>query len=243
MRTIAVVQARMGSTRLPGKVIAVIGHRPLVLWTVAAARAIHGVDGVVVATTVEPADDPLVDLLVANGIDHHRGSVHDVLTRSWEAVRAQAPDFIVRATADNPFMDPRVVGRQLRRCMDDGLDYVGIAGWPLGIAAEVASAGALSAAVAEAIDPAEREHVMPFIYARPDRFRLGTSPPAEPPPDGRFTVDTAEDLAFARAIAARLGPVETCTIEGLGRIIADDPELLSINAGVRQKPWQEAEQT
>jgi spore coat polysaccharide biosynthesis protein SpsF len=140
-------------------------------------------------------------------------------------------------------MDPRVVGRQLRRCIDDGFDYVGIAGWPLGIAAEVASAGALKAAVAEATDPAEREHVMPFIYARPDRFRLGAAPPEEPPPDGRFTVDTAEDLAFARAIAARLGPVETCTIEGLGRIIADDPELLSINAGVRQKPWQEAEQT
>jgi spore coat polysaccharide biosynthesis protein SpsF len=157
-------------------------------------------------------------------------------------VRPDEPDFVVRATADNPFMDPRAVGSQLRRCIDGPFDYVGTAGWPLGIAAEVARAGALQDAVREATDPAEREHVMPFIYARPDRYRLGTAPPGAPPPDGRFTVDAPEDLAFVRAIALRLGPVETCGIDQLRTIIADEPELLAINAGVRQKPWQEAQQ-
>ena len=241
MKTTAVVQARMGSTRLPGKVLAQIGHRPLILWAVAAARAIPGVERIVVATTTEADDDPLVALLAVERIDHYRGSVHDVLTRTWDAVRPDEPDLVVRATADNPFMDPQAVGGQLRRCIDGRFDYVGTAGWPLGIAAEVARAAALEDAVREATDPAEREHVMPFIYARPDRYRLGTAPPDAPPPDGRFTVDTPEDLAFVRAIALRLGPVETCGIDQLRTIMADEPELLAINAGVRQKPWQEAQ--
>jgi spore coat polysaccharide biosynthesis protein SpsF (cytidylyltransferase family) len=242
MRTVAVVQARMGSTRLPGKVLAVIGHRRLILWTVAAARAIPGVERVVVATTSEADDDPLVKLLATEGIDHHRGPVQDVLSRIWDAVSPFEPDYVVRATGDNPFMDPEVVGLQLRACVDGRFDYVGTAGWPLGIAAEVAPAGALTDAYGEATDPAEREHVMPFIYARPDRYRIGSAPPTEPPPDGRFTVDTPEDLAFAQAVALRLGPVETCSIDQLRTIITSEPELLALNAGVRQKPWQEAQQ-
>jgi len=242
MRTVAVVQARMGSTRLPGKVLAVIGDRPLILWTVAAAMAIPTVGTVVVATTTETDDDPLVELLAAEGIDHHRGPVQDVLSRIWDAVSPFEPEYVVRATADNPFMDPEVVGLQLRACIDGPFDYVGTAGWPLGIAAEIAPTGALADAYREATAPAEREHVMPFIYARPDRYKLGSAPPAEPPPDGRFTVDTPEDLAFARAIALRLGPVETCSIDHLRTIITNEPELLALNAGVRQKPWQEAQQ-
>jgi spore coat polysaccharide biosynthesis protein SpsF len=197
---------------------------------------------VVVATTLDPSDDPLAELLTAAGIDHHRGSVHDVLTRTWEAVSPGAPDFVIRATADNPFMDAAVVGAQLERCRAGPFDYVGTTGWPLGIAAEVARASSLADAVREATDPAEREHVMPFLYARPARYRLGTAPPAVPPPEGRFTVDTVEDLAFVRAIAQRLGPVETCAIGDLRAIVEDEPGLLAINAGIRQKPWQEAQQ-
>ena len=242
MRITAVVQARMGSTRLPGKVLMPIGRRPLVLWTVAAAAAIEGVDRVIVATTVDPSDDPLVRLLEAEGIACHRGSVHDVLTRTWDAIGPSAPDLVVRATADNPFMDPAVVGAQVRRCLDGGFDYVGTAGWPLGIAAEVARTAALGDAFREAREPAEREHVMPFIYARPERYRIGSAQPAMPLPDGRFTVDTPEDLEFVRAIAERLGADETVSIERLRAIVTAEPELVAINAGVRQKGWQEAEE-
>ena len=243
MTITAVVQARMGSARLPGKVLMRIGHRPLVLWTVAAAASIPLVDRVVVATTVEAADDPLVDLLVLQGIDYHRGSVRDVLTRTWDALGPVRPDLVVRATADNPFMDPVVVDAQIRAFLDGDLDYVGTAGWPLGIAAEVARIEALGDAFREARESAEREHVMPYIYARPSRYRLGSAPPVVPPPAGRFTVDTPEDLAFVRAIAERLGPVETCSLEQLRAIVAREPELVAINAGVRQKGWQEAEES
>jgi spore coat polysaccharide biosynthesis protein SpsF (cytidylyltransferase family) len=242
MRTIVVIQARMGSTRLPGKVLERIGDRPLVLWTVAAARAIPNVDRVVVATTTDRADDPLVEVLQAAGVAHSRGPVRDVLTRTWDAVCPFDPDLVVRATADNPFMDPVVVREQIERCIDGLFDYVGTSGWPLGIAAEVARAVALGQAAAEATDPAEREHVMPFLYGHPERFRIGSAAPSSPPPDGRFTVDTAEDLAFARAIAIRLGPGATSTIGELGAILDAEPELREINAGVRQKRWQETEQ-
>jgi spore coat polysaccharide biosynthesis protein SpsF (cytidylyltransferase family) len=242
MRTVAVIQARMGSTRLPGKVLEMIGHRPLVLWTVAAAAASEGVDGVVVATSTDPADDPLAALMQATGVPTHRGPVHDVLTRVWEAAAPLGPEFVVRATADNPFMDPTVVARQLRLCIDEGFDYVGTGGWPIGIAAEVARARALAEAYAEAREPAEREHVMPFLYTRPVRYRIGSAPPELPVPDARFTVDTDADLAFAREVAARLGPVRTCTLGQLGVILEAEPELARINRDVRQKGWQEVEQ-
>ncbi len=242
MRVVAVVQARMGSTRLPGKVLELIGDRPLVLWTVATARAIASVDQVVVATSTDRADDALARLLADHDVPVHRGPVLDVLTRVWEAAAPYEPDYVVRATADNPFMDPGVVTRQLRRCVDEEFDYVGTAGWPLGIAAEVARAESLAQAYREAHDPAEREHVMPFLYARPERFRIGTALPAGPVPDARFTVDTPSDLEFARQIAARLGPVGTCSLERLGAILEAEPALAEINRNVRQKAWQEVEQ-
>jgi len=239
MPVVGVIQARMGSTRLPGKVTMPIGDRPLILWTVEAMEAVTGLDELVVATTTDPVDDPLVELL-AGRVRTHRGPIDDVLTRIWEAVSDRRPDHVVRETADNPFVDPSVVGAQLAWCRDGGLDYVGIAGWPLGIAAEVARGDALETAYLSATDPAEREHVMPYLYRTDGRFRVGSMPPPVPPPPGRYTVDTARDLDFVRAVADRLGPVRQPTIEDLRRIVAAEPELLTRNADVTQKGWQEA---
>lgn len=242
MRTVAVIQARMGSTRLPGKSLLPIGGRPLVLWTVRAVERIAGLDGLVMAVPDDPADDELVELLEANGQQVHRGPLLDVLTRCWEAVAPLAPQIVLRQTADNPFADPGVMTGQVKRLVDGELDYVGTAGWPLGIAAEVARADALATAHREAREPAEREHVMPFIYARPERFRLGALAPSAPPPAGRFTVDTDADLAFARAIAERIGSDAAISIADLGRILSAEPALLELNRTVRQKAWQEAQQ-
>lgn len=242
MRTVAVIQARMGSTRLPGKSLALIRGRPLVLWTVAAVERIAGLDELVLAVPDDPADDGLVEVLEANGQRVHRGPTRDVLTRCWEAVAGAAPELVVRQTADNPFADPGVMAGQVQRLADGGFDYVGTGGWPLGIAAEVARADALAAAYREAREPAEREHVMPFIYTRPERFRIGLLAPSTPPPPGRFTVDTDADLAFARAIAERIGAAQTTSIDELGRILAAEPELLELNRTVRQNAWQEAQQ-
>lgn len=242
MRTVAVVQARMGSKRLPGKVLEPIAGRPLIAWTLSAMSAVAEIDRIIVATTLEPDDDRLVAILRDDDWLVHRGPARDVLTRCWEAVAPAQPDFVVRATADNPFVDPTVVAGQIGRTIDGPFDYVGTVGWPLGIAVEVARAEALEVAYREATDPAEREHVMPFLYTRPGRFRIGAFPPVAQPPAGRFTVDTTEDLDFVRAIAARLATgAKPPGLADLGVIVNAEPGLLDLNRSVRQKTWQEAE--
>jgi len=240
MRVVAVVQARTGSTRLPGKVLALVGDRPLFAWTIAALRAVPAIDVIVLATSDEPADDALAAAAAGLALVY-RGSARDVLARVWGAATQHAPDLVVRGTADNPFPDPEVIGAQVALCADGDFDYVGTSGYPLGIAAEVARATALEAAAREARAPAEREHVMPFLYGHPGRFRIGSLPDPATTPHARYTVDTAEDLAFARALAARIGHPPPVRLADLEAIVGREPGLADLNASVRQKPWQEVE--
>jgi spore coat polysaccharide biosynthesis protein SpsF len=239
-RVVGVIQARMGSSRLPGKILALIGDRPLIEWTIAAMRDVHSITDLVVATTDEPVDDQLVAALEGK-VAVHRGPVFDVLTRCWDAVAPYEPTIVVRQTADNPFVDPSVVERQIA-CLKEGFDYVGCPGWPRGIAGEAATAAALGQAAREARDPAEREHVMPFLYARPERFRIGALAAPEGLSHHRYTVDTDADLAFARAIAARLHHGPPVHLEELDALIKAEPTLGSMNASVRQKEWRETDQ-
>jgi len=237
----------MGSTRLPGKVLEPIGDRSLLAWTVAGVRAIPGLSTVIVATTTEGEDDVLVEAAEALGVDVHRGPVHDVLTRCVEAVEPHAPDVVVRQTADNPFPDPTIAASQIATLVEHGLDYVGIAGWPIGIAAEVCRMDALTAAMREATTAADREHVMPYLYRHPERFRIGTLPRTAPMPPGgeawRFTVDTPADLQLVRALADRFGHGPPVRLDELEAILAAEPELARLNAAVVQKPWQVAQAT
>lgn len=226
--------------------LAPIEDRPLLAWTVDGIRAIRGVSQVVVATTVEPEDDPVASLAEGLGVPVHRGPVHDVLRRCYDAVAPFAPDVVVRQTSDNPFPDPGVAAGQVKRLIDGDLDYVGIDGWPLGIAAEACRFAALAIADEEATQPADREHVMPFLYRQPERFRIGVAPRAvsagrQAAATARYTIDTEADLAFARAVAARLGHGPPVDLGELETIIDDEPELLWINAGVTQRGWQSTE--
>src|SRR3954447_2026065 len=233
MTTVAVIQARMGSTRLPGKVLESIAGRPLILWTIAAVSAIEGLDAFVVATTKERADDPLVDCLNEAVVAVHRGSVHDVLRRVVDAVEPYAPKVVVRQTADNPFPDPDVMTAQIRLLERGPFDYVGIAGLPLGIGAEAVRWEALVSADREAVVDADREHVLPFVARQPERFRIGA---LEAPPSARhrrYTVDTGEDLALARAIAERLPSATGAEdrpprLADLEAILAAEPALATL---------------
>jgi spore coat polysaccharide biosynthesis protein SpsF (cytidylyltransferase family) len=246
-RIVAVIQARMGSTRLPGKVLEPIGDRSLLAWTVAGVRAIANLTTVVVATTTELRDDTLAEAAAKLGAEVHRGPVFDVLTRCFEAVVPYEPDIVVRQTADNPFPDPSIAAAQVDALLGNGLDYVGIAGWPIGIAAEVCRMEALSAAMHEATAAADREHVMPYLYSHPERFRIGTLPRTEAGQTGgerwRYTVDTSADLELARALADRLGHAPPIYLDELEAIMAAEPELALLNAAVVQKPWQVAQAT
>ena len=246
-RVVAVIQARMGSTRLPGKVLEPIGDRSLLAWTVASVQAVPDVTTVVVATTMEPRDDPLAEAAASLGAAVHRGPVFDVLTRCFEAVAPFEPEFVLRQTADNPFPDPSVAASQVETLRAGGLDYIGIAGWPIGIAAEVCRMEALTAAMHEATAAADREHVTPFLYSQPERFDIGALPRSAPVAPGgerwRYTVDTPADLELARALAERLGHGPPVNLAELEAIMAAEPDLALLNAAVVQKPWQVAQAT
>ena len=171
-----------------------------------------------------------------------------MLTRCFEAVAPYEPDLVVRQTADNPFPDPSIAAAQVEAlARRRSLTTSGIAGWPIGIAAEVCRMEALSAAMHEATAAADREHVMPYLYSHPERFRIGTLPRTAPVPAGgerwRYTVDTPADLELARALADRLGHGPPVRLDELEAIMAAEPELALLNAAVVQKPWQVAQAT
>src|SRR5258706_2268895 len=188
MRTIAVIQARMGSTRLPGKILEPIEGRPLLAWTVAAVRAVPEVDDVVLATSDRPEDDAVLEAMRDLDVRVHRGSVHDVLRRVADAVRALEPDVVLRQTGDNPFVDPEVMSAQLVRLDEGPFDYVGIAGLPLGIGGEAGRGRALLISRLGTAEPGRPGHRLPLVPSPPPRLclpALSQPPPWRPP---RFTV-------------------------------------------------------
>ena len=177
MRTVAIIQARMGSTRLPGKTLADLAGKPVLDWVVRAARAALGVDDVWVATSTAAADDRVAERCHANGVAVFRGSETDVLDRYAGAVRASGAEIVVRITADCPLLDPAVIAETVRLRSMCGAAYasnVDPPTWPDGLDCEVVTAEALLAAAAEATRPSDREHVTTFVRNNRDRFTAET---------------------------------------------------------------------
>jgi spore coat polysaccharide biosynthesis protein SpsF (cytidylyltransferase family) len=243
-RVLAVVQARLGSTRLPGKALLPIAGRPMVAHVVERIAAAPGVDQVVLATTLEPEDDALEDFARSAGLPCVRGSVADVLDRFRTAVSAHPADVVVRATADCPLLDPSisglVVAEYLRRAPD--VDYVSNVHpptYPDGLDTEVFSRAALERAWREASPDSsrDREHVTPYIWERrPERFRLANVRHPEDLSGLRWTVDDARDLDFVRAVYGALAPDGT-RLFGMHDVLAllcSHPALAAVNAGTRR---------
>jgi spore coat polysaccharide biosynthesis protein SpsF (cytidylyltransferase family) len=201
MRTAVLLQARMGSRRLPGKVLARLGDRTLLAHCVRRLGASGLI--VVVTTTQEPEDDAVVAEARRLGAEVFRGATYDVLARFIGAARAFGFTTIVRATADNPFVDADAAGRLLPVLARSAASYVTELSLPVGAAVEAVTIDALERAHALAHDPADREHVTTLVR-RDRRFHAVEliAPPQLRRPALRLTVDTAEDLERARAIAA-----------------------------------------
>lgn len=206
MTTTAVVQARAGSTRLPGKVLQPLAGRPLLAFMLARLEGLP-VDVLVVATSTHPRDDEVAKVAADAGVAVVRGSESDVLARFVDALDAYPADTVVRLTADCPLADPALVGQVLALHAQSGADYTSntlVRTYPDGLDVEVISAVALKAAADEATDPPEREHVTPFVYRRPERFKLVSELGPELLGGERWTVDTFEDLERIRSIVAKL---------------------------------------
>ncbi|MFO0851997.1 MAG: glycosyltransferase family protein [Gemmataceae bacterium] len=236
----AIVQARMGSSRLPGKVLLDLAGEPMLARVVVRLCRAKTVDAVVVATTVEPADQAVADLCAARCWPHTRGSEADVLDRYHAAAIEHRADVVVRVTADCPMIDPAVVDQVVRALLDrlPAIDYasnvVPTRSFPHGLDVEAFTAAALDRAWREDANPAWREHVTPYLYRRPDLFRAHCV--VHPVDHGavRWTVDTPADFARAEAIYKHFGHDRFTWAEALAADQAH-PEWAIINRDVRQR--------
>jgi spore coat polysaccharide biosynthesis protein SpsF len=241
MRTVVITQARMGSTRLPGKVLQVAAGKPLLQHHLERLRRATLADEVWVATTELPADEPIVALCRRLAVPYFRGSETDVLARYHGAARAARAERIVRVTSDCPLIDPQVVDAVIARLRDDPEqpDYVSntlTRSYPRGLDCEAFSRRSLDEAHRLARAPAEREHVTPYIYRHPERFRLAQVVAAHDMSGYRWTVDCPEDAELVRRLLeAALAVDEHFGLAELLAVMRAHPEWARINAHIEQK--------
>jgi spore coat polysaccharide biosynthesis protein SpsF len=206
MKTLCVLQARMGSSRLPGKVVAELAGRPALAFMLDRLARL-AVDQLVVATSTAAADARVEEVAKEKGVTVVRGPEDDVLARFIVALDAYPAMQVVRLTGDCPLMDPALVATALEVHAREGADYTSntvVRTFPDGLDVEVVTAAALREAYEEAVDPAEREHVTPFVYRRPDRYRLAGFESGDDLGAERWTLDTAADLERIRDIVDQL---------------------------------------
>ncbi|MCJ7766963.1 aminotransferase class III-fold pyridoxal phosphate-dependent enzyme [Candidatus Bathyarchaeota archaeon] len=236
-KVVAIVQARMASTRFPGKVLADIAGHPMLWHVINRIRAARTVDLIVVATSAASADDPVFNFCVQQGIACFRGHETDVLDRLYQTAKRFQADVIIRVTADCPLIDPQVIDKVARTYLRGGYDYVSNTlryTYPDGLDLEIFSFQALEKAWREAGSFAEREHVTPYIRTS-GLFSLGN---VENNVDlsahnNRWTVDEPADLEFIRAIYDRMGTKrETFGMAGVMKLLETEPSLMEINKGI-----------
>jgi spore coat polysaccharide biosynthesis protein SpsF (cytidylyltransferase family) len=232
MSTVAtIVQARMGSARLPGKVLATVGGEPVLHWVLARTSRVRRHGRLIVATSDLEQDDRIAAWCADAGVDCIRGSERDVLDRYRQAARLAGADIVVRVTADCPLLDPWLLDSVIETHMREGADYVTIDGLPRGLAQETLSRDALEASWLDATDPGDREHVITYAAGRPGRFKVVILPPPAglELPDWRITLDDDHDLRMLR----RLAEITDRGVFGLRadeivELVRNDPQLAAL---------------
>jgi len=240
-KIVGIIQARMGSTRLPGKVLAEIRGRPMLWRVVQRTLAAETLDEVIVATTTQSSDDVIVSFCRDNRVGCFRGGEEDVLDRYYRAALQQKADAVVRITSDCPLIDPQIVDRVVRAFLQGDCDYASncmTRTYPRGLDTEVMTFQALQRAWSEATEPFQRAHVTPYIYQNPTQFKILSVTGERDYSAYRWTVDTPEDLEFVRAVYDRL-PDEKFLWDEVLRLMESEPELAEINRRIAQKAIHE----
>jgi len=237
-RTVAIIQARTGSTRLPGKVLLPLLSAPLLSRVVARVGRAASIDETVVATTTLPDDDAIVDLGAREGWPVERGSETDLLDRYLVAARAHDAEVVVRITSDCPLIDPDVIDEVVGALEAAGADYASNTleprTFPRGLDVEAMTMSALEVADRDDRDPASREHATPYLYRHPERFRLaGVRLPVDLS-EHRWTVDTPEDYELVRRIYDALGRDDFAWRDALA-VVEANPDWSDLNRNVPQK--------
>jgi spore coat polysaccharide biosynthesis protein SpsF len=242
MRVVAIIQARMGSTRLPGKVLKDLGGKTVLARVVNRTRRATLLDEVVVATSVLPADD-----VIARECEHlkvacFRGDEADVLDRYYRAAQKFAADAVVRITADCPLIDPELIDAAIRSRLDQKADYASnslVRTYPPGLDVEVFTADALARTWSAAKEDYQRTHVTPYFYQNPELFKVISIAGEVDHSKYRWTLDTAEDLELLRAIYKHFGNRDTIRWIEVLDLMEAQPELAALNSHVRQKALRE----
>jgi spore coat polysaccharide biosynthesis protein SpsF len=263
-RIVAIIQARMTSSRLPGKVLLDLAGQPMVSRVVARTSRAATVDQALVATTTDASDDPVVALCDSKGIPCIRGGMHDVLDRYYQAASRSKADVVVRITADCPVIDPVLIDDCVNKLLEGSFDFTCnrlpppfTRTYPIGLDTEVCMFNALEKAWREASETFHREHVMPYLYegvelsavsgqlstgVSPRGFRIAQLHHTTDYGAYRWTVDTPEDLEFMRQVYAHFdGRDDFAWIEILNLIHAE-PDLMKINMGVKHKTLKEIDE-
>ena len=235
---VAILQARMTSSRLPGKVLKPILGRPMLDYQVERLRRARRLDRLVVATSTDPSDDPIAEDCRHLAVDCFRGSLDDVLDRYYQAAMAFHATDIVRVTGDCPLLDPELIDTLVATHLDGGFDYCSTSlepTYPNGLDAEIMTFAALERAWAEAELPSDREHVTLYLYKRAKGLKLGSVTQAEDQSSMRWTVDNQEDFDLVRRIFEALYPVNPAfSTADILTFLARHPEVARINAMYRR---------
>ncbi|MEJ2263544.1 MAG: glycosyltransferase family protein [Anaerolineales bacterium] len=241
-KTIAIIQARMASSRLPGKVLLDIAGQPMLVRVVERSGKAKTLDGVVVATTIDPSDDAIAELCAERGYSYYRGSAYDVLDRYFQAACAFRAGVVVRITADCPVIDPGLIDQAVVELNQSGADFVANRlpppwhrTYPIGLDLEVCTFHALERAWREGDQPHQREHVMPYLYEKEGRFQAIQ---IDHDPDYghlRWTVDTREDLELIRRVYEHFNGRDDFSWLEVLNLFRDEPGLAQINASVHHK--------
>ncbi len=238
MNTVAIIQARMGSSRLPGKVLKDLGGETVLGRVVRRLRGSRQISNIVVATTTEAADKVIVAECDRLKVLCFRGSEQDVLDRYYQAARANAAEAVVRVTSDCPLIDAKLVDETVAVFRDERADYasnVSPRTYPRGLDTEVFTFDALDRAWREAREPHQREHVTPYLYEHPRIFKLASLSGATDYSRYRWTLDTREDLELLRAIYSRFDGRDDFSWHEALRLMEREPELAELNSQVLQK--------
>lgn len=248
MRIVAIIQARMGSTRLPCKVMIMLNERTVLEHVINRVRACSMVDEVVIATTTNSQDDIIIKEADQCGVKWYRGSEEDVLARYYESAREFEAEIIVRVTSDCPLFDPELLCAMLERFLDitkSGIDVEYLSNtitrtYPRGLDAEIFTFAALEKAFNEAKQGSDREHVTSFIWKNPNHFILSEFTGDSDLSHHRWTLDTPEDLELIKRIYDVLFlNGEIFTTGDVLAYLKENPGASDINARSRQKELKE----
>jgi len=238
MKIVAIIQARMGSTRLPGKILRELDGETVLSRVLGRVRRMCNLNEILVATTDQSRDDAVAESTRQNGVGVFRGNEDDVLDRYWQAAQWCGAEAVVRITSDCPLIDPELVDETIQAFLSQPADYASNTlerTYPRGLDAEVFTVAALEKMWRAARETYEREHVTPYLYEHQELFRLVSVRGQHDQSKHRWTLDTAEDLQLIRAIYAQFGNQDDFGWREVLALMEREPGLAELNSHVIQK--------